>query len=112
MSGADDLGRRAHSTASTCYSLDSQGHWDRCRAPSFYLIFRHIGSAMAPPAGLTAVPDGALGTKLLMVLLKEHGEWWISAYYDVAVTPPSPRKRMRHGSGGSDETHVDHHRCC
>lgn len=40
------------------------------------------------PAGLTAQPDGTVRTKLLMVLVKEQGEWWISAYHNVAVTPP------------------------
>lgn len=42
----------------------------------------------ALPAGLTALPDGTVRTKLLMVLVKEQGEWWISAYHNVAVTPP------------------------
>jgi uncharacterized protein (TIGR02246 family) len=39
------------------------------------------------PAGLPVGPDGILRFKLLMVLVKEKGEWWISAYHNVAVTP-------------------------
>jgi uncharacterized protein (TIGR02246 family) len=41
----------------------------------------------SPPSGLTAMPDGTVMTKLLMVLVKEHGDWWISAYHNVAVAP-------------------------
>ena len=40
----------------------------------------------AVPSGLTAV-DGVVRSKLLMVLVKEQGEWWISAYHNVAVAP-------------------------
>jgi uncharacterized protein (TIGR02246 family) len=39
------------------------------------------------PAGLPVGPDGILRFKLLMVLVKEKGEWWITAYHNVAVTP-------------------------
>jgi uncharacterized protein (TIGR02246 family) len=38
--------------------------------------------------GYTAMPDGAVRSRLLMVLVREHGEWWISAYHNVAVAPP------------------------
>jgi hypothetical protein len=31
--------------------------------------------------------DGVLRFKLLMVLIKEHGVWWITEYHNVAVTP-------------------------
>jgi uncharacterized protein (TIGR02246 family) len=40
----------------------------------------------AVPSGLTALA-GIVRTKLLMVLVKEHGDWWISAYHNVAVAP-------------------------
>ena len=43
-----------------------------------------------PPGGLAAMPDDTIRTKLLMVLVKEHGDWWISAYHNVAVVPPPP----------------------
>lgn len=42
------------------------------------------------PDGLSARPDGTVHTKLLMVLVKERDEWWISAYHNVPVVP-SPR---------------------
>jgi uncharacterized protein (TIGR02246 family) len=43
----------------------------------------------ALPPGLRAMPDGAVRTRLLMVLVREHGDWWISTYHNVAVVPPS-----------------------
>ena len=43
------------------------------------------------PSGLTALPDGTVRTKLLMVLVREQGNWWISAYHNVAVAPPPPK---------------------
>jgi len=43
----------------------------------------------AVPNGLVAMPDGAVHTKLLMVLVKERGGWWISAYHNVAVSTAS-----------------------
>jgi uncharacterized protein (TIGR02246 family) len=39
------------------------------------------------PAGLPVGPDGILRFKLLEVLVKEKGEWWITEYHNVAVTP-------------------------
>jgi uncharacterized protein (TIGR02246 family) len=39
------------------------------------------------PAGLPVGPDGVLRFKLLEVLVKEKGEWWITEYHNVAVTP-------------------------
>jgi uncharacterized protein (TIGR02246 family) len=43
----------------------------------------------AVPAGLAAMPDGSVRTKLLMVVVRQDGDWWISAYHNVAVTPVS-----------------------
>jgi hypothetical protein len=37
----------------------------------------------ASPAGVRADPDGAVHGSLLMVLVKEGGAWWISAYHNV-----------------------------
>jgi len=39
------------------------------------------------PQGLPAGTDGILRFKLLEVLVKEKGEWWITEYHNVAVTP-------------------------
>jgi uncharacterized protein (TIGR02246 family) len=37
----------------------------------------------ALPAYVAAGPDGAVHTRLLMVLVKKDGSWWISAYHNV-----------------------------
>ena len=37
------------------------------------------------PYGLAGLRDGAIRTKLLIVLVKENAEWWISAYHNVPV---------------------------
>ena len=39
------------------------------------------------PAGLPVGSDGILRFKLLLVLVKDKGEWWITEYHNVAVTP-------------------------
>ena len=39
------------------------------------------------PAGLPVGADGILRFRLLEVLVKEKGEWWITEYHNVAVTP-------------------------
>jgi uncharacterized protein (TIGR02246 family) len=39
------------------------------------------------PQGLPVGSDGILRFKLLEVLTKENGEWWITEYHNVAVTP-------------------------
>jgi len=45
-----------------------------------------IGYSTLPPS-IKVGPDGVLRSKLLLVLVKENSEWWISAYHNVAVTP-------------------------
>jgi uncharacterized protein (TIGR02246 family) len=52
-------------------------------------IDAEVRDVAALPSGLAAMPDGAACTKLLMVLVKERGDWWISAYHNVAVATPS-----------------------
>jgi uncharacterized protein (TIGR02246 family) len=44
------------------------------------------GFAKVPP-GLPVGTDGTLRFRLLEVLVKEKGEWWITEYHNVAVTP-------------------------
>jgi uncharacterized protein (TIGR02246 family) len=44
----------------------------------------------AVPVGLAAV-DGIVRSKLLMVLVREPADWWISAYHNVAVAPLSSK---------------------
>jgi hypothetical protein len=43
------------------------------------------------PPGIRVESDGAIRAKLQLVLVKENGEWWITAYHNVAVTPLPPR---------------------
>lgn len=43
------------------------------------------GYATLPPS-IKVGADGVLRTKLLLVLVKEKGEWFICAYHNVAVT--------------------------
>jgi uncharacterized protein (TIGR02246 family) len=45
------------------------------------------GFPTTPPAGVPVGVDGVLRFKLLMVLIKEQGVWWITEYHNVAVTP-------------------------
>lgn len=40
------------------------------------------------PLGLETGEDGALHVKLLEVMTKEAGSWWIAAFHNVAVMPP------------------------
>jgi len=37
------------------------------------------------------MPDGTLRMKLLLVLIKEHGDWWITAFHNVAVAPSASK---------------------
>ena len=45
------------------------------------------GFPATPPAGVPLGTDGVLRFKLLLVLIKEQGVWWITEYHNVAVTP-------------------------
>ncbi len=40
-------------------------------------------SGLQAPPGVQAGPDGALHTCLLLVLVKERGSWWMTAYHNV-----------------------------
>jgi uncharacterized protein (TIGR02246 family) len=41
--------------------------------------------------GIQAGTDGAIRSKLQVVLTNERGDWWITAYHNVAVIPMPPR---------------------
>ncbi len=45
------------------------------------------GFPQPPPAGVPVEADGVLRFKLLLVLIKDQGVWWITEYHNVAVTP-------------------------
>jgi uncharacterized protein (TIGR02246 family) len=44
------------------------------------------GYKKLPPV-IQAGPDGVVHSKLLLVLVKEKGEWWIAAFHNVGVVP-------------------------
>jgi uncharacterized protein (TIGR02246 family) len=39
------------------------------------------------PAGVQAMPDGLVHSSLLMVLVKDAGDWWIAAYHNIWQSP-------------------------
>ena len=49
-----------------------------------------LSGANRLPPGLKAGDDGALHVKLLEVMTKEKGSWWIAAFHNVAVFPLPP----------------------
>jgi uncharacterized protein (TIGR02246 family) len=48
-----------------------------------------VGALRLPP-GVTAYPDGAVHVKLLEVMTKENGSWWIAAFHNVPAYPLPP----------------------
>ena len=48
------------------------------------------GFAALPP-GMQAGPDGVGRSKLLLVLVRDGGEWWITAYHNVGVAALPPK---------------------
>jgi uncharacterized protein (TIGR02246 family) len=41
------------------------------------------------PAGVRLMADGLVHSALLMVLVKDGGDWWIAAYHNIwQITPP------------------------
>jgi uncharacterized protein (TIGR02246 family) len=49
-----------------------------------------LSGANRLPPGLKAGDDGALHVKLLEVMTREKGTWWIAAFHNVAVFPLPP----------------------
>jgi uncharacterized protein (TIGR02246 family) len=49
-----------------------------------------LSKTVSVPPGLARWPDGALHTKLQLVLSKENGAWQIDAFHNVAISPPQP----------------------
>ena len=52
---------------------------------------RQVRGYAALPEGVSPMPDGTLRMKLLLVLIKEHGDWWITAFHNVAVAPSASK---------------------
>lgn len=46
-----------------------------------------LSKTNAVPPGLATFPDGALHTKLQLVLARQDGQWIIQAFHNVAINP-------------------------
>lgn len=44
------------------------------------------------PGAFQPEPDGSVHSALLLVLVKENGEWWITEYHNVGITNLPPPK--------------------
>lgn len=53
-------------------------------------IHAEIRGFAALPPGMQAGADGVGRSKLMLVRLKEGGEWWITAFHNVGVAPLPP----------------------
>lgn len=49
-----------------------------------------LSGATRMPPGLKANDDGTIRVKLLEVMTRENGTWWIAAFHNVAVSPLPP----------------------
>ena len=57
-------------------------------------IDTELSGARLRPQGGAVGPDGVLRSRLLMVLVKEQGAWWIAAYHNVWQAAPAARAAM------------------
>ena len=57
-------------------------------------IDTELSGARLRPQGGAVGPDGVLRSRLLMVLLKEQGAWWIAAYHNVWQAALATRAAM------------------
>jgi uncharacterized protein (TIGR02246 family) len=57
-------------------------------------IDTEVSGSRLRPLGVTVGPDGVLRSRLLMVLVKEQGAWWIAAYHNVWQAAPAARAAM------------------
>ncbi len=55
-------------------------------------VTSHLSGVAGFPPGIKPNPDGSIETKLLLVLTREAGAWWIAAFHNVTVIhlPPRP----------------------
>jgi uncharacterized protein (TIGR02246 family) len=54
-----------------------------------------ISGSQLRPQGVAVAPDGVLRSRLLMVLVKDRGAWWIAAYHNVWQAAASSREAMK-----------------
>lgn len=64
-------------------------------------IDAEVSGAQLRPPGVAVGPDGTLCSRLLMVLTKERGAWWIAAYHNVWQAAPAARAAMNSRSTGA-----------
>jgi uncharacterized protein (TIGR02246 family) len=57
-------------------------------------IDTEVSGSQLRPQGAAVGPDGTLRSRLLMVLVKEQGAWWIAAYHNVWQAAPANRAAM------------------
>jgi uncharacterized protein (TIGR02246 family) len=57
-------------------------------------IDTEVSGAQLRPQGVAVGADGTLRSRLLMVLVKERGAWWIAAYHNVWQAAPATRAAM------------------
>jgi uncharacterized protein (TIGR02246 family) len=54
-------------------------------------INAELAGATNTPTGIRTETDHIVRAKLQLVLVKEKGDWWITAYHNVAVVPLPPK---------------------
>ena len=53
-----------------------------------------VAGAQLRPQGVAVGPDGLLRSRLLMVLVKQNGAWWIATYHNVWQAAAAVRAAM------------------
>jgi uncharacterized protein (TIGR02246 family) len=61
-------------------------------------IDTEVSGSPLRPLGVAVGPDGVLRSRLLMVLVKEQGTWWIATYHNVWQAAPASRAAMTQGN--------------
>jgi uncharacterized protein (TIGR02246 family) len=57
-------------------------------------IDAEVSGSQLRPQGVAVGPDGLLRSRLLMVLVRVDGAWWIAAYHNVWRAAPANRAAM------------------
>jgi hypothetical protein len=55
-------------------------------------VLTEVSGVTKAPFGSAPPPDGVLRTRLLQVLVRRDGAWWIEAYHNVDVKPAPAAK--------------------
>ena len=57
-------------------------------------IDTEVSGSRLRPQGVAVGPDATLRSRLLMVLVRERGDWWIAAYHNVWQATPANSAAM------------------